>query len=115
MRLEIMFHHMDRSEGLENFVSEKLESLIHVAHRQDAHFIVRLSTEQSFHQRNSLQFKCEIEVRYPHAKDVFVHKTDADIHVAIAEALDTVRTSIKKEDNRRLDARHRPRPQAAGL
>jgi ribosome-associated translation inhibitor RaiA len=103
MRIEIRFHHMDRSEALETYVNEKLSDVIdEVLHRRDGHILVWLNADTNRTTRANPTFVCEFEVRYPPRKDIFVSRSGADMHVAINEAVDSLRGLLREDGKREV-------------
>ena len=108
MNLEIRFRHMERSEALEDFVRDKIShSLAHVLHRRDAHVQVWLVSERNLVNRGTGWFVCEIDVRIPPRKDVYVQKAGQDMYAAVQAAVDRAHILLdesgKKERSRRRD------------
>ena len=111
MRLEFHFNHMERSEALETFVTERLQPVIDdVLHRSDCHVMVWLITVNSRVQRGVPEFRAEIEIRYPPRKDFFVAKNADDIHVAVVDAIDALREHIREDGKREIDLRRMSPP-----
>ena len=107
MRLDIQFRHMDRSETLEDFTSEKVTQAVEgFLHRHDAHIQVWLISDLNRSTRGTGNFKCEIEVRSPRKKDYFICKTDPDMHLAITDATDKLKTLLDEAGKRELDQRN---------
>ena len=113
MKLDIHFRHMDRSEALEDVVTEKVTQVIeNFLHRHDAHVQVWLVKDVGSENRGAGSFTCEIEVRTPHKKDFFLHKSNSDMHVAIGEATLTLKTLLDESGKKELDNRRQPRMDA---
>ncbi len=114
MKIDVNFRHMDRSETLENYVIGKVEDIVSevMANRSHCHVMVFLVNEYNRNGRGQPTYQCEIEVRYPPKHDVFVHKSDRDIHIAINEATDTLRNLLNENGKREHDWRaHGQRPE----
>ena len=97
MKLDIHFRHMDRSESLEDLVTERISQIVdNVLHSHDAHVQVWLVNDVNRANRGAgaSSFICEIEVRTPQKKDFFLHKSDSDMLVAIHEASLTLKTHL---------------------
>ena len=112
MRIDVQFTHMERSEALEEFAIEKLEPILEsMLNRESGHAQVWLVCDHSrHHQRGAPEYRCEVEVRYPPRKDVFVCKADEDIHAAIQEAAAALKSLLRSESKREIDEhRHGPR------
>jgi ribosome-associated translation inhibitor RaiA len=106
MRLEVRFRHMDRSEALEELVTNKVNgALENFSHRHDCHVQVWLVSELNRNNRGTPHFLCEIEVRYPQKKDVFVSRDSNDMNSAVQAAVDTVEELLTEEAKRELSAR----------
>jgi ribosomal subunit interface protein len=106
MRLEVRFRHMDRSEALENLVNEKTTSAVqNFSHRHECHVQVWLVSELNRNNRGTPHFICEIEVRYPQKKDLFISKDSSDMHSAIQEATDTLQNLLDEAGKRELSLR----------
>lgn len=112
MQIEVKFHHMDRSEALETFVTEKVQDVIEnvLQSRSHCHVMVFLNSEFSRVSRGNPLFQCEIEVRYPPRHDVFVRKVNNDMHIAITEATSALRTLLREEGKREQARRHQAFP-----
>ncbi len=106
MRIDVQFRHMDRSEALEEFVTEKVNQAVEgFVHRHDAHAMVWLVSDLNRTNRGTPEFCCEIEVRYPKKKDVFIRKSNSDIHFAINEACDKLCVILDEAGKRELKLR----------
>lgn len=106
MRLEYHFNHMDRSEALEEFTRERLESVIDgVLHRDDCHVQVWFIAVHSRSLKGVPEFRAEIEIRYAPRKDFFVGKNSDDMHVAVVDAIDALRNHIKEDGKREIQLR----------
>lgn len=109
MRLEINFRHMDRSEALENLVTEKvMQAVSGFLHRHDAHIQVWLISELNRTTRGTGQFICEIEVRYPRKKNFFIRKDHSDMHYAIQDASDKLATMLDEAGKKEIALRNEP-------
>jgi ribosome-associated translation inhibitor RaiA len=107
MRLEIQFRHMDRSEALEALVTEKVSHAVEgFLHRHDAHIQIWLISDLNLTTRGTGEFCCEIEIRYPKKKQLFIQKKHIDMHNAIQEATDTLGVLLDEAGKRELDHRH---------
>lgn len=107
MRTEVHFAHMQRSEALENYALERIEPIVEeFLNREDCHLQIWLNKEHSRHQKGAPEFKCEINVRFPPKKEVFVNKSDEDMHTAINIAASTLQTLLREESKRELNRRH---------
>ena len=107
MRLEVRFRHMERSEALEAAVTEKtLAAIENFSHRHDSHVQVWLVSELNRNNRGTPHFICEIEVRYPLKKDLFISKESADMHSAIQEATDTLQNLLDDAGKKELSQRN---------
>jgi ribosomal subunit interface protein len=109
MRLEVQFRHMDRSEALETLAVEKISAAVEeFVHRHDAHVQVWLNSDLNRANRGTGQFTCEIDVRYPKKKELFVSKSDTDIHTAIQEAADSLAIMLDEAGKREISLRREP-------
>lgn len=107
MRLEIRFRHMDRSEALEDFATEKISLVVkEFVHRHDAHVQVWLISNLNRTSRGTGEFICEIEVRYPRKKDVFISKASVDMYGAIQEAVDKLKILLDEAGKREISQRN---------
>ncbi len=107
MRLEVRFRHMERSEALESLATEKIGQAINTfVHRHDSHVQVWLVSELNRTNRGTPQFICEIEVRYPRKKDLFISKSDTDMNVAIQEAVDKLKILLDEAGKKEIDLRN---------
>jgi ribosome-associated translation inhibitor RaiA len=101
--MEIRFHHMDRSEALEATVTEKVTEVIDdVLHRHDGHVQVWLIAETNRVSKGTPHFICEVEVRFPPRKDLFVSRGNSDMHIAINEVCETLRELLREEGKREV-------------
>lgn len=106
MRIEVQFRHMDRSESLEAFAVDKISMAVEsFAHAHDSHVMIWLVSDLNRSNRGTPEFCCEIEVRYPGKKDVFISKTNTDIHMAINEASDKLSVMLDEIGKKQLHAR----------
>lgn len=109
MRTEVQFRHMDKSDVLEDYVTEKVEQAVEgFVHRHDAHAMVWLVSDLNRTNRGTPVFCCEIEVRYPKKKDVFISKENADIHLAINEACDKLSVLLDEAGKKEISQRRAP-------
>lgn len=101
MKLEIRFRHMERSEALEDYATEKItQSLEHVLHRDEAHVQAWLISERNLTNRGTGWFICEIDVRVPPRKEIFVRKSGPEIHGAIQSAIDKMQLLLDEQGKR---------------
>lgn len=109
MRIDVQFRHMSRSEVLEAYVTEKVNLAVEgFVHRHDAHAMVWLVSDLNRTNRGTPEFCCEIEVRYPKKKDVFISKANSDIHLAINEACDKLCILLDEAGKREISRRREP-------
>ncbi len=109
MRIDVQFRHMDRSEALEAFVTEKVEMAVDgFVHRHDSHVMIWLVSDLNRTNRGTPEFCCEIEVRYPKKKDVFISKTNSDIYSAINEACDKLSVLLDEAGKKEIHQRRQP-------
>lgn len=103
MRMEIRFHHMDRSEAVETYVQSKVTEVIdEVLHRHDGHVQVWLIAETNRASKGTPHFICEVEVRFPPRKDLFVSRGAPDMYAAINEVAETLRELLREEGKREV-------------
>jgi ribosome-associated translation inhibitor RaiA len=116
MRIEVRFRHMDRSESLEAFTLEKVgQAVEEFSHRHDPHVQVWLISDLNLSNRGTGEFLCEIEVRYPRKKHFFISKSAPDMHVAIQDSVDRLKTLLDEAGKRELDHRHDDARERASL
>ena len=109
MRIEVQFRHMDRSEVLEAYAIEKLSQAVEgFVHAHDSHVLIWLVSDLNRTNRGTPEFCCEVEVRYPKKKDVFISKSNQDIHLAINEAADKLSVMLDEAGKRELSKRRAP-------
>lgn len=109
MRLEIHFRHMDRSESLEDYAIEKVSAAVEeFVHRHDAHVQVWLISDVNRTNRGTGQFTCEIDVRYPKKRDLFISKSNEDMQRAIIEAVDSLAIVLDEAGKREKSLRREP-------
>jgi ribosome-associated translation inhibitor RaiA len=100
---------MDRSEALEEFVTDKLSQVIaEFNHSHDAHAQVWLVSELNRATRGVAgeQFVVEIEVRTPGKHRHFISKTANDIYLAIGSASDALKVLLDEAGKRQRSQRH---------
>ncbi len=84
MRTKIHFTHMDRSESVENHAVSKIEKIVtDFGGRPDYHLQVWLVSENPKLAKGAPLYKCEVSVRFPPKKEVFVQKSSEDMYDAI--------------------------------
>ena len=106
MRLDIHFRHMDRSESVEDFVTERLSQAVGTfLHRHDAHVQVWLVSDLNLTNRGTGNFICEIEIRYPRKRHLFIHKSSPDMHTAILAASEKLETLLDEAGKKTIDNR----------
>jgi ribosome-associated translation inhibitor RaiA len=106
MRIEVQFRHMDRSESLEAYAIEKLgQAVQEFIHAHDSHVLIWLVSDLNRTNRGTPEFCCEVEVRYPKKKDVFISKSNQDIHLAINEAAEKLGVILDEAGKRELSKR----------
>jgi ribosome-associated translation inhibitor RaiA len=109
MRLDVRFRHMDRSESLEDFVTERVNQVAaDFLHRHDAHVQVWLVSDLNRTNRGNGSFICEIEVRYPRRRDFFIQKTNIDMHTAIIDATNKLALLLDEAGKKEVDLRSEP-------
>ncbi|GIL16345.1 MAG: hypothetical protein BroJett040_00960 [Oligoflexia bacterium] len=107
MRTEVHFTHMDRSEALESLALEKFEGIVEeFLHRDESHVQIWLVNEKSHGQKGEHQFKCEVSVRYPPKKEIFVNKTATDMHDAINMTASTLMQLLRDESKKEIKKKH---------
>ena len=106
MRIDVQFRHMNRSEALETSTIEKTRAVVsEFVHAHDSHVLIWLISDLNRTTRGTPMFRCEIEVRYPQKKDVFISKENKDIHVAINEASEKLSVLLDQAGKRELTRR----------
>jgi ribosome-associated translation inhibitor RaiA len=109
MRIDVQFRHMERSEALEDYALDKITQAVEgFVHRHDAHVMVWLISDLNRANRGTPQFECEIEVRYPRKKDVFISKSAPEMHAAIQDAADKLTIVLDEAGKREKTLRHEP-------
>lgn len=109
MRLEVQFRHMDRSESLEQLAIDKISQAVEgFVHRHDAHVQVWLISDLNRTNRGTGMFCCEIDVRYPKKRDLFISKKDVDMKVAIQDATDSLKVMLDEAGKRERSMRREP-------
>lgn len=108
MRTEVHFHHLDHSDALETHAIEKFSDIVdEYLSREDSHTQVWLVSEKSYGQKGEHVYKCEVSVRYPHKKEVFVSKTAADMRDAINKSGVALTGILKEESKKEQTKRYR--------
>jgi ribosome-associated translation inhibitor RaiA len=112
MRIDVQFRHMDRSEALETYAVDKISMAVGgFVHAHDSHVMIWLCSNLNRTNRGTPEFCCEFEVRYPQKKDVFISKSDKDIHLAINEAADKLSVILDEAGKREISLRRsQPHP-----
>ena len=106
MRLEVRFRHMERSEALEDLATQKVSAAVEgFNQRHSTHVQVWLVSELNRTASRLPSFVCEIEVRYPHKKDLFVSRESADMRSAIMEACDSLEMLLTEAGKKELEHR----------
>jgi|GEM_PF-3405002 len=106
MRLEVRFRHMERSESLEELATQKVSAAVEgFNQRHSTHVQVWLVSELNRTATRLPCFVCEIEVRYPHRRDLFVSRESADMRTAIFEACDSLETLLTEAGKKELEHR----------
>ena len=101
---EIHFKGMVRSEALEEFALQRVESVLsEFLHRHDWHARVWLVTEHSRRSNGVPLFQCEIDVRFPHRKEIFIKKSNIDMYQAFGSALDSLKIAVRDYSKREID------------
>jgi ribosome-associated translation inhibitor RaiA len=109
MRLDVQFRHMERSETLEDYALDKVTQAVEgFVHRHDAHVMIWLISDLNRTNRGTPEFKCEIEVRYPKKRDVFISKNAPEMHSAIQAAADKLKVLLDEAGKREKALRHEP-------
>jgi len=109
MRIDVQFRHMDRSEVLEAYAVEKISMAVGgFIHAHDSHVMIWLVSDLNRTNRGTPEFCCEIEVRYPQKKDVFISKSNQDIHLAINEAADKLSVMLDEAGKKEMARRRSP-------
>jgi ribosome-associated translation inhibitor RaiA len=108
MRIDVQFRHMERSEALEAYAVEKISTAVNgFIHTHDSHVLIWLISDLNRANRGTPLFCCEVEVRYPQKKNVFISKTDQDIHLAINEAADKLSVMLDEAGKIAITRRRR--------
>lgn len=106
MRIDVQFRHMDRSESLETYVTDRISTVVQeFVHAHDSHVMIWLVSDLNRSNRGTPEFCCEIEVRYPGKKDVFISKSNSDIHLAINEASDKLSVMLDEIGKKQIAQR----------
>jgi ribosome-associated translation inhibitor RaiA len=109
MRIDVQFRHMDRSEALEAYAIDKITQAVDgFVHAHDSHVMVWLISDLNRTNRGTPVFCCEIEVRYPQKKDVFISKADEEVHLAINEAADKLSVMLDEAGKKEIARRRQP-------
>ncbi len=109
MRIDVQFRHMDRSEALEAYAIDKATLAVEgFIHAHDSHVMIWLVSDLNRTNRGTPEFCCEIEVRYPQKKDVFISKSNQDIHSAINEATDKLSVMLDEAGKKEISRRRQP-------
>lgn len=109
MRIDVQFRHMDRSESLEAYAVDKITAAVGgFVHAHDSHVMIWLISDLNRSNRGTPEFCCEVEVRYPQKKDVFISKAHQDIHLAINEAADKLSVMLDEIGKKEIARRRRP-------
>lgn len=113
MRIDVQFRHMDRSEALEAYAVEKISTAVGgFVHAHDSHVLIWLISDLNRANRGTPLFCCEVEVRYPQKRDVFISKANQDIHLAINEAADKLSIMLDEAGKKEIARRRQPQQNA---
>jgi ribosome-associated translation inhibitor RaiA len=111
MQTQVRFKEMARSESLENYALEKIEPVAtEFLMRHDYHLQIWLIAEHSRTNRGAPCYRCEVDVRYPHKREIFISKESPDMHEAICLAADTTKVMLREESKREIHNRHQAIP-----
>ncbi len=114
MNTQVHFAHMDRSEALESQVLDKIEPIVEeYAGQREQHLRVWLVADQSIKQKGARSYKCEISVRVPPRREIFISKSATDMYIALKSAAKSLRTTLREEFKRRIYRRNDLREQIA--
>ncbi len=107
MQTQVHFTHMDRSESLEQFAIEKMEGVAHeLLHRGEFHLQIWLVNEKSAQSKGPHQFKCEVSVRFPPKREIFIDKTSEDMYESIGLVENALRQVLREEAKKEIQKRH---------
>jgi hypothetical protein len=114
MRTDILFKDFKRSEYIENFVTEKIDSIVErlVAPDNDTHVTVRLEKSRERTDQRRPHFQCEIIVKSGMSSKIYkTVKNDRNIFRSIVCSFDSMKTLLgKTHDRLRHDRRRRRAP-----
>ena len=94
--LQIVFHGINRSPAVDAAVTEKVEALQRFDHQLGA---CKVTIGQEGHQTMGA-FSVRVDL-VASGQNVIVNRTNMDVMLAINEAFDTVRRSVKEEADKR--------------
>lgn len=106
MKTDVHFKDMVRSEALENFAATHVDAIVsEFLNRHDYHTQIWLKTEHGHNERGVPMFCCEIDIRYPPKKEVFIQKFHNDMYQAVRMAVDSLKVTLREISKRELDSR----------
>lgn len=94
--LQIVFHGVNRSQAVEAAVTEKVEALHRFDNRLGA---CKVTISQEGHQTAS-EFTIRVDLMAS-GQQIIVNRSDLDVMLAINEAFDVVRRSVRQEAEKR--------------
>lgn len=111
MQIDIHFRDLGRTEAMEAFLMEKIETSVESFLKDDpnSRATVRVELDRHRSQTRKPSFHCEIILKPTHQKRILkVSKTGEDFHVVAAEAASALRTILRRRSSRRLRQHRRP-------
>lgn len=106
MTSEVHFKGMERSVALETYLLKRLEPLLtDFLHRHDWHARVWLVTENSRFKKGVPVYRCEIDVRFPPKKEIFIEKSSVDMYQSINRAIERLKVAAAEYSKREIDAK----------
>lgn len=112
MRTEIFFKDIRRSEYIENFINDKIETLTDklVQPDSDLHVIVRVEEDKQRTHNRHPAFRCEVTVKSGGiAKPLVIVKQDRNLFRAIVATFGTLKVLLGKTHDRLRHDRRRYR------
>lgn len=97
MLAHIQFLRMERSEGVEAYITNQLEDLLEMIPSKKAHFRVWVECLNSQIQPGRDMFRCAIEVEGLRKKHYFAEKRDTNFYSSVNHCVDAVRKMFRRE------------------
>lgn len=112
MQTDIHYRDVTKTESLETFLTDKIETLVekYLKDDPDAHLTVRVETERHRTQNRKPAFTCELILKPTHSRSVIkIKKTNEDFYACVGDAADALKNLLVHRSSKRSD-HHRKDP-----